>query len=180
MSSSKLTTISEAIPSDAFQFGGEPLNQIIMILTGSNLDSEENIKIDTTFRFYSGKFAIYEDDPARLSKVVFKVENIDTLGDKSITIRNPTVADDFMGTEKQIQVFENKAWGANTTFAVNVDANNNSLTELKSLTLVNHTATDPTATATETPFYRKDLDANNQAIYISKRENGQVIKVRVT
>ena len=178
--SSKLTTIQEAIPSDSYQFGGEPLNQIILILTGSNLDSEETIKLDTTFRFYSGKLAIYEDDPARLSKVIFKVENIDTAGDKTITIRNPTVADDFMGTEKQIQVFENKAWGANTTFAANVDANDNSLTELKSITFNNNTGTEPTATTAETPFYRKDLDANNQAFYISKRENGQIIKVRVT
>jgi hypothetical protein len=175
----KLTLILEALPSDDFQFGGEALNQIIGILTGLNKDSEENIKINTTFRFYSGKLAVFEDDPTLASKVVIKCENIDTGGDKSITIRNPTVPDDFFMTEQQIQEIENKALGQNTTFASDVDANSNSLTELKSVTLANYAGTDPVATAGEVPIYRKDIDANNQALYLSKKENGVTIKVRV-
>ena len=180
---SKLFTIEEAIPSDTFQFGGEPLNQIIMILTGASLDSEEEIKLNTTFRFYSGKFAIYENDPVDISlrkKVFFQVENIDTSGDKTITIRNPTVANDFLATEQQNQVFQNKTFSTNTQFSADVDANSNSLIKTKSLTLVTFPSTEPVATATEVPLYRKDIDANNQGIYISKLENGVPIKVRVT
>jgi hypothetical protein len=177
---SKLLTIQEAIPSDEFTFGGEPLNQIILILTGTSKDSEEDIKIDTTFKFSSGKFALFENDPIpNKLKIVFKVENIDTAGDKTITYRNPTVTDDFAVTEQQVQILDNKALGNNTTFAADVDANSNSLKELKSVTLANFVGTEPVASAGEIPFYRKDLDANNNAIYISKKENGVTIKVRV-
>ena len=110
----KLTLISEAIPSDEFQFGGQTLNQFILLFSGTSLDNEENIRIDTSFKFYSGKFALVEEDPTHAIKIIFKVENIDTGGDKTITYRNPTVTNDFAVTEKQIQVLENKVLGTNT------------------------------------------------------------------
>ena len=126
----KLTLIQEALPSDQFQFGGQPLNQIISILTGTALDNEEDIKINTTFKFFSSKFALYEDDPQpNKIKIVFKVENIDTGGDKTITYRNPTVTDDFAVTEKQIQVLENKILGANTQVSAPLDFNSNPIVE---------------------------------------------------
>jgi hypothetical protein len=45
--------------------------------------------------------------------------------------------------------------------------------------LVNETGVEPTATALDVPMYRKDIDANNNAIYVSKLENGTLIKVRI-
>jgi len=176
---SKLVVIQDALPSDQLQHGGEPLNQFILLVSGSDLDADENIRINTTFKFFSGKLAIYEDDPFRTYKVFIKAENIDTNHDNSITIRNQTIQNDFMVTESQIQDLNNKVLKTNVLFGADIDANSKTLMKLNSTTLANNTGTEPTATTTEVPMYRKDLDANNQAIYLSKIENGQVIKVRV-
>lgn len=53
-------------------------------------------------------------------------------------------------------------------------------------TLVNSTnirlvneISEPTASSTALPIYRHDIDTVNQAIYISKLENGAVVKVRL-
>lgn len=53
-------------------------------------------------------------------------------------------------------------------------------------TLVNSTnirlaneAVEPTASSTSLPVYRHDIDTVNQAIYISKLENGAIVKVRL-
>lgn len=53
-------------------------------------------------------------------------------------------------------------------------------------TLVNSTnirlineAVEPTATTGAVPFYRTDIDVNNQAVYISKLENGVPVRIRV-
>lgn len=53
-------------------------------------------------------------------------------------------------------------------------------------TLVNSTnvrlaneSTEPTATTTSAPVYRHDIDVFNQAVYISKLENGSIVKVRI-
>ena len=40
-------------------------------------------------------------------------------------------------------------------------------------------AVEPTATTTSLPLYRTDIDVNNQAVYISKLENGSPIKIRI-
>lgn len=106
----KLVLIQDAIPSDGFQFGGEIMNQFVLLFSGEPLDTEEDIRINTTFKFYSGKLALYDNDPTLSHKLFIKVENIDTGLDKSVTFRNPTVQDDFFMTESQIQVVKNKVW----------------------------------------------------------------------
>ena len=106
----KLVVIEDALPSDNFRFGGQVTNQLVLLLTGTNLDSEEDIRINTTFKFYSGKLALYDNDPTLSHKVFIKVENIATGLDKSITIRDPTVQDDFFMTESQNQVVKNKTF----------------------------------------------------------------------
>jgi hypothetical protein len=73
----------------------------------------------------------------------------------------------------------NKTLKNNILFGADINANNKGLNKLNVATFGNNTGTEPTATATDLPLYRKDIDANNQAIYYSKIENGVVIKVRV-
>lgn len=177
---SKLTTIQDSLPSDQFQHGGDPLNQLVLIFVGgNNLDSDEDIRINTTFKYYSGKLAIFEDDPFRVYKVFIKAENISTNRDNSVSFRDATVQNDFFMTESQNQEMNNKLLKNNILFGNDIDGNGFGLKKLNKTTLGNNTGTEPTATTTEVPLYRKDLDANNQAIYLSKIENGVTIKVRV-
>ncbi len=110
----KLVLIEDALPSDGFQFGGQIMNQLVLLLTGSNLDAEEDIKINTTFKFYSGKLAIYDDDPGLSHKIFIKAENISSGGDKSVTFRVPTQTNDYFVTESQNQILYNKTLSTNT------------------------------------------------------------------
>jgi hypothetical protein len=176
---SKLTVIQDPLPSDQYQHGGESLNQLVLLFTGSNLDSDEDIRLNTTFTFFSGKLALYEDDPFRVYKVFLKAENITTNRNNTVSVRDSTIQNDFMVTESQNQEMNNKTLKDNILFGADIDANSKGLKKLNNTTWGNNTGTEPTATTTELPMYRKDIDANNQAVYFSKIENGQVVKVRV-
>lgn len=177
---SKLTLIQDELPSSQFQHGGASLNQLILLLVGgNNLDTEEDIRINTTFKYYSGKLAIFENDPFLTYRVFIKADNITSNRDNSVSFRDATVQNDWFVTESQNQELNNKSLKTNVLFAADIDGNGFGLKKLNKTTLANNTGTEPTATTTEVPFYRKDIDANNQAIYISKIENGVTIKVRV-
>src|SRR5688500_18440754 len=118
----KLVLIQDAVPSDLDRHGGQTLNQFVLLLTGASLDSEEDIRINTTFKFYSSKLAIFDDDQSH--QLVLKVDPITTGGTRSVSFRNPTIINDWFVTEEQNQVLKNKTLSTNTQVTANLAFSN--------------------------------------------------------
>ena len=69
-------------------------------------------------------------------------------------------------------------WNTGKMFQFNGTSWDETLTNSTTLRLLNE-AVEPTATTTSTPVYRHDIDVNNQAIYVSRLENGVAVKFRL-
>lgn len=274
---SKLILNTNPIPSDESLVGAELTNQLVKLFTGYDVSSEENIRINTPFKFYSTKFAMYDFDRSHL--ISFYTENIASGNNRSITWRAMDYDNDFPVLEYQQQTLHNKVLGDNISisdaidfngfgidnvgyislndlldntvslFDINgvppntifdlitgynalsypnivpatsisfrlgfnseidsylfyskaegpntllfsitpyeidllaptVDFNSKNVTNLllNTASLKNQSGVEPVATTTEAAIYRRDIDPNNQAIYITKIEDGVPIKVRV-
>jgi len=110
------------------------------------------------------------------------------------TISGGTSISVTLGYNSEIDVYEiwSKASGSNikllslTGALLSIDSDivdlNNARVDnfdQKVVKLVDNVS-DFTGTTTDTMLFRNDIDVNNQAIFISKIENGSVVKVRVT
>lgn len=275
---SKFILNTNPIPSDENFVGAELTNQFIKIFTGHDVSAEENIRINTPFKFYSSRFVMYDFDNSHM--ITFLTENIPTGNNRTITWRAMSYDNDFPVLEYQQQKLNNKILGDNISvsdmidfdgfgidhiedinfrdlfdnnvsfFTVNgvppntyidlvtgyndlsypnivpatdievrfgynsdidsylfyskatgpntllmsltpakldisvptVDFSDSDVTNLllNTVSLKNQTGVEPVATTTNSIMYRKDIDANNQAIYITKIEDGVPIKVRVS
>lgn len=103
--------------------------------------------------FRSGMVSIFDSNNSHK----YIIAGSDITADRTITIPVTGVNDDFILK----------------TLAQDLYSKNFDMVKMKN-------AVDQTATTTVAIMYRKDIDANNQAVYINKIENGTPIKVRVT
>lgn len=117
----KLTEILDAIPSDSYQVGGESWNQIIKLLKGIDVSSEEEITINTPFKFHSGKLVFNDQSPTPTHTYTILVENIATGANRTITLRDPSNTDEFFVYEKQAQILEQKILHTGTKFSATAD-----------------------------------------------------------
>lgn len=276
---SKFVLIDDPIPSDNILIGAEFTNQIVKLFGDVDVSSHENIRINTPFKFRSGRFMIYDSDRSHVFmhyaeniadgvnrivrwRALTNPEDSPVMENEPQTISNKTLIDTTMGgnvdfdnfnlddvgnisvrdlngynitlikkagvtPNTHIDILPNYntgnypdlvtasdvvvSFGYNSEIdkyemyssanvgginelllslspdlldinVTDIDFNNANVSNLllNSMDLKNQTGAEPTATAQSSKLYRKDIDANNQAIYISKIENGNVVKVRVS
>lgn len=168
-------TIPNAKETVPTTFGGDVMNVHQEYASGSNVAASDPTKkrsVGTETRYKSGMLQIYMTNQVNVIKFLSPTIAND------VEISYPTNMDnaasnEFLFREVAAEI-ENKV----------IDGTKNSIINVieaiaKQVRLVNEVGTEPTATTLQVPLYRKDLDANNQAIYISKLENNVAVKVRV-
>ena len=161
----------ETIPTT---FGGDVMNVHQEYAKGTNVAASDPTKkrtIGTETRYKDGMLQVYMTNQVNTLK--FLSPNMPT----NVSLSFPTNMDsvdpnEYLFREVAAEI-ENKVIDGTKNTILNVI---NAIA--KQVRLINET-TEPVATTLQSPFYRKDIDVNNQAIYISKLENGVAVKVRV-
>lgn len=125
---SKFTLINNPIPSDSNQYGGEYLIQLTSYYSGVDVSSDENIRINTPTKYYSGSLVMYDSNQSHT--FTFITENVSSGNNKTITWRALTADNDYPVMENQAQTITNKVLGTGTTVSSSVDFNNSDVVDL--------------------------------------------------
>lgn len=167
-------TIPNAKDTVPTTYGGDVMNVHQEYKKGTNVaasDPTKKVSIGTETRYKNGMMQIWMTNQVNVIKFMSPTITND------IQISFPTNMDNVDPNEvlfREVAAeIENKV----------IDGTKNTITNVinavaKQVRLVNE-GTEPVADSTNVPFYRKDIDANNQAVYISKLENNVAVKVRV-
>lgn len=124
--------------------------------------------VNTATRYRSGKFILFMQN--NIHEIVHNTPAMT----QSVDVSYPTNMDDVETNEFVFKDLPTTIKNKSLPFADNSFPN----FIAPKLQMINE-GTEPVGTTSITPFYRKDIDVNNQAVYISKLENGVAVKVRV-
>lgn len=110
---SKLTTILDAIPSDDYTVGGEGWNQLIKILKNVNVESEEDLTINTKVKWQSGKLTLLDSGFPSSHEITIDVEDILSGDPRHLVVRAFNETTEYLVFEKEAQVLHKKTFGDN-------------------------------------------------------------------
>lgn len=164
--------ISVSKESTPTTYGGAEMTKHQRYKKGINvaeIDPTNKPDIATETRYRSGTLLEFMQNNSNYIKHVTPAMG------QNVEVGYPTTLDD---EAVNVQLFEDTAQEINNKV---ISGETNTFPDFiaERLQLTNETGVEPTATTLITPLYRKDQDANNQQVFISKRENGSVVKVRV-
>lgn len=135
----------------------------------ADVDPTNKPDINTDTRYRSGRFILFMQNNSN------EIEHITPSMVTNVQVSYPNNLDNVAPNEYVFKDLPTTINNKAIPFATNSFPN----FVAPRLQLVNETGTEPVGVTGAVPFYRKDIDANNQAVYISKLENGVAVKVRV-